>query len=127
MNTLVEVERHQAGILAYSGYWMAGGQCITGQRGPKCSSDKDCWGKTNCQRCAHSGYCGLAGLAWKGSKASAPSKSSGFTAILKHPPQELLETPTHKVIGAFRRVATRYGRAVEILATRHSVRQRFTA
>ncbi|CAL1133798.1 unnamed protein product [Cladocopium goreaui] len=34
-----------------------GGVCVTGQRGPRCSKDADCWGKANCQRCAHSGYC----------------------------------------------------------------------
>eukprot|EP00927_Polykrikos_kofoidii_P024421 TRINITY_DN22211_c0_g1_i1.p1 TRINITY_DN22211_c0_g1~~TRINITY_DN22211_c0_g1_i1.p1 ORF type:complete len:378 (-),score=32.71 TRINITY_DN22211_c0_g1_i1:121-1173(-) len=31
--------------------------CIHGRRGPPCSSDYDCSGKSGCARCAHSGYC----------------------------------------------------------------------
>lgn len=35
----------------------AKGQCISGQRGPKCSSNSDCEGLGGCARCAKSGYC----------------------------------------------------------------------
>jgi len=33
------------------------GQCNSGSRGPKCSTNADCTGLKNCVRCAGSGYC----------------------------------------------------------------------
>ncbi|CAJ1418108.1 unnamed protein product [Effrenium voratum] len=33
------------------------GSCVSGQRGPSCTRDSDCWSASGCQRCAHSGYC----------------------------------------------------------------------
>jgi len=35
----------------------SGGQCNSGEHGPRCSGDTDCSGASNCVRCAHSGYC----------------------------------------------------------------------
>lgn len=34
-----------------------GGECVSGQHGPKCSSNSDCDGVKDCVRCAKSGYC----------------------------------------------------------------------
>ena len=32
-------------------------QCMPDRHGPPCKTDADCIGKTNCRRCAHSGFC----------------------------------------------------------------------
>ncbi|CAK9044856.1 Hypothetical protein SCF082_LOCUS25423 [Durusdinium trenchii] len=64
----------------------AAGQCITGQRGPRCSSDADCWNKANCQRCAHSGYCTDVPL-----RALSESEShGGFAFDKEHSPSLLV-------------------------------------
>jgi len=60
------------------------GKCITGQRGPRCSKDADCWSKANCQRCAHSGYCTDVPL--------SRSLSSGFNLLWENHQATLTST-----------------------------------
>lgn len=55
----------------------ADGQCASGHRGPKCSSNADCTNLANCVRCAKSGYCTDVPLGPGPSPGPSPSPSPG--------------------------------------------------
>lgn len=57
-----------------------GGHCVSGQRGPSCNRDSDCFGYSGCLRCAGSGHCTDVPLRSLGSFRNATTLLESSTA-----------------------------------------------